>query len=198
MQLIIITGPSGSGKTSLGKELLNNLQNAHIVSTDDFYKTGLISNLLSKFIKSYYDKKISCNNKLFKNHLKKILKHKTIDYYYKYDFKKKYREIIYKKSCNIEILIIEGIFVMDLIEIFSKYDYLLINLKINKSICMKRIIKRDQEERGKDKKKSIEDFMQAWKIYKNKKNNTINIDKERELVFKKDPKLEDILRKLNM
>ena len=87
---------------------------------------------------------------------------------------------------------------MDLIEIFSKYDYLLINLKINKSTCMKRIIKRDQEERGKDKKKSIEDFMQAWKIYKNKKNNTLNLVKERELVYKKDSKLGDILSKLNL
>jgi len=198
MQLIIITGPSGSGKTSLGKELLSNLQNAHIISTDDFYKTGLISNLLSKFIKSYYDKKISYNNKLVKNHLKKVLNDKKIDYYYKYDFKKKQRDIIYTKPKKIQILIIEGIFVMDLINFLSKYDYLLINLKINKSICMKRIIKRDQEERGKDREKSIEDFMQAWKIYKDKKNNTLNLDKERELVYKKDSKLEDILSKLNL
>ena len=198
MQLIIITGPSGSGKTSLGKELLKNLKNAHIISTDDFYKTGLISNLLSKFIKSYFDKKISYNKKLVKNYIKKILKDKNIDYYYKYNFKKRNREIIYKKSSNIKILIIEGIFVMDLMEIFSKYDYLLINLKINKSICMKRVIYRDQKERGKDKKKCIEDFNKAWKIYERKKNNTMNIDKERELVFKKDSKFDEIIEKLNM
>ncbi len=198
MKIIIITGPSGSGKTSLGDELLKNLRNSYIISTDDFYKTGLISNLLSLFINSYFDKKISHNDNLLKKYIKTILKNKSIDYYYKYDFKKKQRDIIYTKPKKIQILIIEGIFVMDLINFLSKYDYLLINLKINKSICMKRVIYRDQLERGKDKKKSIKDFKNAWKIYEFKKNYNINIDNQRLLVFKQDSKVNDILQKLNM
>ena len=198
MRVILITGPSGSGKTSLGNELLKNLRNSYIVSTDDFYKTGLISNLLSIFINSYFDKKISHNDKLLKNYIKKILKNKNIDYYYKYDFTKKHREIIYTKPSKVKVLIIEGIFVLNLIKFLSNYDYLLINLKINKSICMKRVIYRDQLERGKDKKKSIKDFNNAWKIYEFKKDYNINIDKNRLLVFKQDSKLKDILKKLNM
>ena len=53
MKIIIITGPSGSGKTSLAIKLMNELENCHIISTDDFYKTGKISNFLSKLIESH-------------------------------------------------------------------------------------------------------------------------------------------------
>ena len=67
MRIIIITGPSGSGKTSLAKKLLLELDNCHILSTDDFYKTGKLSNLLSKFIESYFDRGISLNKKLQKH-----------------------------------------------------------------------------------------------------------------------------------
>ena len=52
MKIIIITGPSGSGKTSLAKKLMAKLENCHVISTDDFYRTGKISNLLSKFLRT--------------------------------------------------------------------------------------------------------------------------------------------------
>ena len=89
MKIIIITGPSGSGKTSLAKKLMFELENCHIISTDDFYKTGIISNFLSKFIESYFDRKISHNGKLLRKTINKILKNKEINYSYKYDFEKK-------------------------------------------------------------------------------------------------------------
>ena len=44
MKIIIITGPSGGGKTSLAKKLMFELENCHIISTDDFYRTGKLSN----------------------------------------------------------------------------------------------------------------------------------------------------------
>ena len=76
MEIIIITGPSGSGKSSLAKKLLVELENSVIISTDNFYKTGKISNLLSKFIDSYFDRKISHNRKLLRNTVNKIVKKK--------------------------------------------------------------------------------------------------------------------------
>ncbi len=174
MNIIIITGPSGSGKTNLAQKLMVELDNCHIISTDDFYKTGKITNLLSKFIKSYFDREISINFKLLKKTISKIIKNKEINYFYKYDFIKKRTEITYKKSSCIENLIIEGIFALELLNFISKNNYLLIRLKINKEICMKRVNERDHIERGKSNSKSLEDFIKAWKIY-NKKEKSYKI-----------------------
>ena len=173
------------------------LDNCHIISTDDFYRTGKISNLLSKFIESYFDKKISHNSKLLRKTINKILKNKEINYSYNYDFLKKRTEIIQNETSNIENLIIEGIFTMELLKFLSGNDYLLIRLKINKEICMKRIHERDHIERGKTKEKSIKDFLKAWNIYKNKAKFYKVLDKEKELIFKKDPNTKTILKKLS-
>ena len=197
MRIIIITGPSGSGKTRLAKKLLLELENCHILSTDDFYKTGKLSDFLSKFIDSYFDKKISLNNKLLRQTINIILKNKEINYAYKYDFIKKRTEIIYKKSLLIENLIIEGIFTLELLKFISRNDYLLIRLKTNKEICMKRIYERDYIERGKNKRTSLEDFSKAWNIYKNKAKSYKTLDNRRELIFKKDPNINTILKNLS-
>ena len=197
MKIIIITGPSGSGKTSLAKKLIDVLENSHLISTDDFYKTGNISNLLSKFIESYFDKKISHNSTLLRKTITKILKNKEINYSYKYDFIRKKTEITYKKVSCIEILIIEGIFTLELLKFISNNDYLLIRLKINKEICLKRINERDYVERGKCKRKSKEDFLKAWNIYNNKEKSYKILDKGKELIFKKDSNINDILKRLS-
>ena len=197
MNIIVITGPSGSGKTSLAKKLMLKLENSHIISTDDFYKTGKISNLLSKFIRSYYDRKISHNSKLLIKTINKILKNKEINYSYKYDFIKKRTEIINKKTLCIKNLIIEGIFTLELLKFISKNDYLLIRLKIKKEICMKRIKARDHIERGKSKKKSSFNALKAWEIYKNKEKSYKNFDKGNELIFKKDPDINTILKNIS-
>ena len=197
MKIIIITGPSGSGKTILAKKLMAELDNCHIISTDDFYKTGIISNLLSYFIKSYFDKKISQNTILLKKTINKILKNKEVNYSFKYDFVKKRTEITYKKSSCIENLIIEGIFSLELLKFISINDYLLIRLKTNKDICMRRVINRDYIERGKSKKNSMENFNKAWDIYVNKEKSYKILGKDKELIFKKDPNIDSILKKLS-
>tara|TARA_Y100001978_G_C23560215_1_gene368895 strand:+ start:126 stop:731 length:606 start_codon:yes stop_codon:yes gene_type:complete len=196
MKIIIITGPSGSGKTSLAKKLMVELENCQIISTDDFYKTGKVSNLLSKVIDSYYDRKISHNSKLLRKTINNILKNKEINYSYKYDFIKKRTEITYKKPTFIKNLIIEGIFTLELLKFLSRNNYLLIRLKIKKEICMKRINQRDHIERGKSKGKSIKDFVKAWSIYNNKEKSFRNYDKIKELIFEKDPNINRILDKL--
>ena len=197
MKIIIITGPSGSGKTSLSKKLMVELENCHIISTDDFYKTGKISNLLSKFIESYFDRKISHNSKLLRKTINKILKNKEINYSYKYDFINKRTETTKGKSLFIKNLIIEGIFTLELLKFFSKNDYLLIRLNTNKEICMKRINERDHIERGKSKSDSIEDFIKAWNIYKKKEKNYKIFGKGKELIFKQEPNINTILKNLS-
>ena len=197
MKIIIITGPSGSGKTTLAKKLMIELENCHIISTDDFYKTGKLSNLLSKLIKSYFDRKISHNGRLLKKTISKIIKNKEINYSLKYDFIKRRTEVNYSKSLNIKNLIIEGIFTLELLKFISRNDYILIRLKINKDVCMKRIKERDNIERGKSKRKSIEDFIKAWNIYEKKEKSYKISGKGEELIFKKDADITTILNKLS-
>ena len=66
MKLIFISGPSGSGKTTLSNQIIKKNKNGIVLSTDNYYKTGLISKLLSKFVEGFFDKSISFNIELLK------------------------------------------------------------------------------------------------------------------------------------
>jgi len=166
MKIVLITGPSGSGKSTLADLLSNNLSNALILRTDNYYKTGLISKLFSKYLKSYFDKSISLNIKLLEKDIKSILENKKASHIYKYDFIKKKRFKIYKEINKINYLIIEGIFALEIIELIENYNYLLVKIKTNKNLCRKRVLKRDNEERGKNTIQSFKNFNCAWNNYK--------------------------------
>ena len=59
MKIIFISGPSGSGKTTLSNQIILNNKNGFVLSTDNYYKTGLISKLISIFVEGYFDRRIS-------------------------------------------------------------------------------------------------------------------------------------------
>ena len=59
MKVIIISGPSGSGKTTLSKQILEKTKNGIVLSTDNYYKTGLLSRVLSKLIIAYFDRMLA-------------------------------------------------------------------------------------------------------------------------------------------
>ncbi len=168
MQLIFITGPSGSGKTTISKYISNHLKNSHVLSTDNYYKTGLISKISSKIINSYFDKIISHKKNLMKKDIYYILKNRSINHHYKYDFINKVTEKSFKNISNIQTLIIEGIFSLELTDFFKDNQYLLVRLKEKKSICRKRISDRDSVERGKNKILNFKEFNNAWNIYQRK------------------------------
>ena len=65
MQVIIISGPSGSGKTTLSEIILKKIKDGLILNTDNYYRTGILSKILSKLITSYFDRKISLDLKLY-------------------------------------------------------------------------------------------------------------------------------------
>ena len=170
MQLIIISGPSGSGKTTLSNIILERLKNGIILNTDNYYKTGLISQILSKIITCYFDRKISFNNKLFEGDLEFILKNGFSNISYEYNFKSKLIKKRYKKTKNIRFVIVEGIFGKEILKSVVNYNCILINLETNKNSCMKRVIKRDYLERGKNKNIAKKDFIKAWELYYKNKN----------------------------
>ena len=110
MKLIFISGPSGSGKTTLSNNILEKVKSGIVLSTDNYYKTGLISKILSKFVIGYFDRNISFNYKLFKKDFNLIVKNKISTKERSYDFKNKKIKYFLKGKTNIKYLIVEGIF----------------------------------------------------------------------------------------
>ena len=196
MQLIIISGPSGSGKTTLSTIILKKLKDGIILNTDDYYKTGLISQILSKTVTSYFDRKISFNYRLFKKNLEFILKNGFSNFSYDYDFKSKSIKKRNQKIKNIRFIIVEGIFGEEIIKSLSGDDYILINLKTNKQSCMKRVIKRDFEERGKNKNLAKRDFIKAWELFHKNKNENHKKNYLKKIDIKNQSDLQYLLKNL--
>ena len=165
MKLLIISGPSGSGKSTLSKKITKKLKNGIILNTDNYYKTGILSKILSKIIPFYFDKKISFNANLFNKDLDFILENNYSNYTYKYDYQKKSSKKIYSPTHKIRFVIIEGIFASFVLKRSFKDKYFLIKLKTSKNTCLKRVIKRDCIERGKNKNVAKRDFFVAWKLF---------------------------------
>ncbi len=110
MKLVFISGPSGSGKTTLSNKIKEKVKNGIVLSTDNYYKTGLISRLLSIFVEGYFDKSISFNYKLFKKDFNFIIKNGISNIERSYNFDRKSINNYLKETSNINFLIVEGIF----------------------------------------------------------------------------------------
>ena len=130
MKLIFISGPTGSGKTTLSNQIKIKIKNSFILRTDNYYKTGLQSKLLSKFLKGYFDRSISFNCKLFNKDFKYIIKSGISINERSYDFEKKKINNLLNKTNNINILIIEGIFSKEFSSTLCNQNYYLYQLKV--------------------------------------------------------------------
>ena len=196
MKLIFISGPSGSGKTTLSNKLIKKNKNGFVLSTDNYYKTGLISKILSIFVEGYFDRSISFDYKLFKKDFDFIYKHRiSINDRY-YDFQKKTTQNILNETNNISFLIVEGIFAKEFANTLNNKNYYFLEIKTNKNKCMKRVVKRDSKERGKDKKQAESDFIKSWKIYHEKlKPNSINKSSNK-FIIRKNTDINHIMKKL--
>ena len=196
MKLIFISGPSGSGKTTLSNQIIKKIKNGIVLSTDNHYKTGLISKLLPKFIEGFFDRSISFNNELFKKDFDFIYKNgiSICDRYY--NFEKKTIQNILNETNNISFLIVEGIFAKEISKTLNNKDYIFLEIKTKKSECMKRVIQRDIKERGKDKKQAEYDFLKSWSIYYEKfKPNSIT-NNTNKFIIEKNTNIDHILKKL--
>ena len=196
MKLIFISGPSGSGKTTLSKKIIGKIKNGIILSTDNYYKVGLISKFLSKFVSSYFDRSISFNYKLFKKDFNFILNNGISIQERSYNFEKKIINNFFNETNNINFLIIEGIFAKEFSGTLRNQNYSFLELKINKNECMKRVILRDLKERGKAKKQAEDDFLKSWNIYYEKFKNKNLKNNANEFTITKDTNIDQILKKL--
>ena len=193
MKIIFISGPSGSGKTTLSNQIIKKNKNGIILSTDNYYKTGLISKLLSKILDGYFDKRISFNYKLFTKDFNYILKNGISINERSYDFEKKTINNLLKKTNNIKFIIVEGIFAKEFSRILFNQKYYFFELKINKNECMKRVVQRDIKERGKAKKQAVKDFSKSWDVYYQKFKKIKNYD-ENEFTITKNTNIDKILK----
>ena len=196
MKLIFISGPSGSGKTTLSNLITKKNKNGIVLSTDNYYKTGLISKLLSKFVEGFFDRSISFNKKLFKKDFDFIYKNgiSICDRYY--NFEKKSIQNILNETNNISFLIVEGIFAKEFSNTLNNKDYIFLEIKTKKIECMKRVVQRDIKERGKGKKQAENDFLKSWRIYYEKfKPNSIKNNKNK-FIIQKNTDIDYILKKL--
>jgi len=196
MKLIFISGPSGSGKTTLSNQIIKRNKNGIVLSTDNYYKTGLISKLLTKFVEAFFDRSISFNKKLFKKDFDFIYKNgiSICDRYY--NFEKKTIQNILNETNNISYLIVEGIFANEFSNTLNNIDYYFLEIKTKKNKCMKRVVQRDIKERGKNKKQAENDFLKSWDIYYKKfKPNSIK-NNTNKYIIEKDTDIDNILKKL--
>ena len=196
MKLIFISGPSGSGKTTLSNQIKVKIKNGFVLSTDNYYKTGLISKFLSKFIDGYFDRSISFNYKLFKKDFNFILENGISINERSYNFEKKIVKNFHNEKNNINYLIVEGIFAKEFADKLPNQDYSLLELKINKNECMKRVVQRDLKERGKAKKQAEVDFLKSWDIYYEKFKNKNIKNNSNEFTITKDTNIDKLLKKL--
>ena len=124
MKLIFICGPSGSGKTTLSNLIREKIENCIVLNTDNYYKTGIISKLISKFVEGYFDRSISFNYQLFKKDFNFILKNRISIHERSYNFEKKKIKNILNKKNNIKFLIVEGIFAEEFSRRLNNQNYI--------------------------------------------------------------------------
>ena len=196
MKLIFISGPSGSGKTTLSNKIMVKVKNGIVLRTDNYYKTGLISKLLSKSINGYFDRSISFNYKLFKKDFNFILKNGISINERSYNFEKKKINNFFKETKNINFLIVEGIFAREFSSTLFNKSYYFFELKINKNECMHRVLQRDFKERGKSKKKAENDFINSWNIYYEKLNDERLKKNNKEVIITEKTNIDQIIKKL--
>ena len=196
MKLIFISGPSGSGKTTLSNQIIEKVKNGIVLSTDNYYKTGLISKLISKFVKGYFDRSISFNYKLFKKDFNFIVANKISTIQRSYNFEKQQIKNYLKETNNINYLIVEGIFAKEFSITLDNNNFYFLELKINKKECMKRVVLRDLKERGKVKKQAERNFLNSWDIYYEKFKNTSIKNNANKFIIRKMTNINSILKEI--
>jgi len=196
MKLIFISGPSGSGKTTLSNQIIKKNKNGIVLSTDNYYKTGLISKLLPKFVEGFFDRSISFNKELLKKDFDYIYKNGTSICNRYYNFEKKTIQNILNETNNISFLIVEGIFAKEFSNTINNKDYIFLEIKTKKNECMKRVVQRDIKERGKDKKQAENDFLKSWDIYYDKFNPHSIKNNTNKFIIEKKTDIDHILKKL--
>ena len=166
MKTIIITGPSGSGKSYLSKKISKLFNNTIVIKTDSYYKDNIFIRFLSILQYDIYDRPMSFKKNEIKKTLRSLHNKSRLISFYKYDFKRKHSSKS-EGSINYEgenqLLIVEGIFAhrLDL----NYNETINIVCEEQKELCFKRRLKRDLQERGRDRREVYKKFNKSWDLF---------------------------------
>ncbi len=166
MKTIIITGASGSGKTILTNKLSDVFDSSIIINTDSYYSDNIIIKILAILRYDIYDRLISIRRNKLNKAISSINKKERLIELCHYDFKKK-KSTKSKNSIKYnndnQFLIIEGIFShrLDL----NYHETINILCVEEKGVCLKRRIKRDKLERGRNSIEVNKKFNMSWYLF---------------------------------
>ena len=147
--IIGIAGGSASGKTSIAKELYDICNKEEktvvIIRQDDYYKSQDHLSMEER-IKTNYDHPFAFDNELLIEHLEKLMRHESIEKP-TYDFVNHTRSTITEKVEPRDVIILEGLFVLENEEIRKHLDIKLF-VDTDADIRFIRRLLRDVNERG--------------------------------------------------
>ncbi|MCR2042825.1 uridine kinase [Anaerosalibacter massiliensis] len=158
--LIGITGGTGSGKSTVAKEIYKSIEetNVVVIEQDSYYKSQ--SNLTFEERKNTnYDHPFAFDNNLLIEHLNKLLKGLPIEKPI-YDFEKHNRKKETIKVWPKEIIILEGLLILDDEKIRDLLD-IKIFVDTDSDVRVIRRINRDIKERGRSLDSVIEQYMKT-------------------------------------
>ena len=157
MHVIAITGGTGSGKTTLVQSIASKISNKEILclSSDSYYKDNPKLSFLERE-KINYDEPDAVDFNLLKKHINDLKLGKSIKVP-KYCFKTHLRMKEYVVESPKKILLIEGILILSNSELRKKFN-LKIFLECDRDLRLKRRVKRDVDQRGRNEEDVIHLF----------------------------------------
>lgn len=164
MIIIGIAGGSASGKTSLAKRLkkaFEETQSIVIIREDDYYKDQAHMSMEER-LKVNYDHPLAFDNDLLASHLKQLKAGLTIDKPM-YDFIEYSRSTTIEKISPCDVLVLEGLFVLEDELIREQLD---IKLYVDTADDVRfiRRLSRDVRDRGRSLENVISQYMSTVRL----------------------------------
>ncbi len=141
-----LSGLSGAGKTFYIQHLKSLLkERLSILTFDDYYKPFSEQKVDKKGVPNF-DLPSALNVELYVSHLKLLIEGQTVRKE-QYQFELENPEMKILEIPSAPVIMAEGLFVYEIEEIRNLLDYKIF-LTCDESLCLKRRLKRDTEERG--------------------------------------------------